>query len=150
MSMTIRLRFLILGAAVLLALPSPARADFCWRDSYGRGAGSIPNACPNGENNAGPCYPVCNAGYAGVGPVCWQSCPSGYGDFGVGCSKPGSYGRGGGYSWKFGDGFNDSGMFSRCQAANGAGRCEKSGLIVYPKCAANYHAVGCCVCSPDC
>jgi hypothetical protein len=41
-------------------------------------------------------------------------------------------------------------MFKRCTDEHGAGNCEKSGLIVYPKCRANFHAVGCCVCSPDC
>jgi hypothetical protein len=148
--MTTRLPFLILGAVVLLAVPSPAQAEFCWRHSYVRPAGTIPNVCPSGENNAGLCYPHCNSGYAGVGPVCWQSCPSGYGDFGVGCSKPASYGRGGGYPWNFGDPLNDSRMFARCEAARGAGQCEKSGLIVYPKCAAGFRAVGCCVCSPVC
>lgn len=32
----------------------------------------------------------------------------------------------------------------------GEGNCERYGLIVYPKCDPSYHAVGCCVCSPDC
>lgn len=142
---------LLLAMAVLLVLPTAARAEFCWRDSYGRGAGTLPNACPNGQYDAGLCYTPCKAGYTGVGPVCWQSCPSGYPDFGVGCSKPASYGRGGGYPWKFGDSLNDSGMFNRCQSANGgAGTCEKNGLIVYPKCKPGFHQVGCCVCSPDC
>jgi hypothetical protein len=150
--MTTRLSILILGAAVLLAVPATAQADFCWRHSYGRGVGTIPNACPNGENNAGLCYPLCRSGYAGVGPVCWQSCPPGYSDFGVGCSKPGPYGRGGGYWWSIGDApFSDSGQYSRCERDNGgAGKCEKNGLIVYPKCNAGYRAVGCCVCSPVC
>src|SRR5262245_42868365 len=114
-----------LAAMALLAGPTPAHAEFCWRDSYGRGVGTIPDACPSGkENDAGLCYPVCNSGYRGVGPVCWQSCPSGYSDFGVGCSKPAPYGRGAGYPWKFGDSLNDSGMYSRCEAANGgAGKC---------------------------
>ncbi|AKJ01230.1 Arabinogalactan endo-1,4-beta-galactosidase [Archangium gephyra] len=143
---------LLLATVVLLALPTAARAEFCWRDSYGRGAGTLPNACPTGQQyDAGLCYPNCKAGYTGVGPVCWQSCPSGYPDFGVGCSKPASYGRGGGYTWWASDGISDSGMFNRCQSANGgAGTCEKIGAIVYPKCKPGFHQVGCCVCSPDC
>ena len=27
---------------------------------------------------------------------------------------------------------------------------KRTGLLVYPKCRANFQAVGCCVCSPDC
>ena len=53
---------------------------FCWKDSYGRGVGVIPTTCGNQEYDAGLCYPYCQPGYKGVGPVCW--------DF------PKSYGRG--------------------------------------------------------
>lgn len=43
------------------------------RDVYGRGVGKIPTACGAGmEYDAGLCYPVCDAGYHGVGPVCWM------------------------------------------------------------------------------
>jgi hypothetical protein len=45
---------------------------------------------------------------------------------------------------------NDSGMFGRCENDHGRGNCEKDGAIVYPKCRANFHNVGCCVCSPNC
>ena len=141
-----------LGAVVaLLAATTLAQADFCWRQSYGRGVGTIPTDCGSKENNAGLCYNKCNAGYSGAGPVCWKGCPGGFSDNGIGCTKPGPYGRGGGYPWKFGDALNDSGMYRRCENDNGgSGKCEKWGAVVYPKCKANYHAVGCCVCSPDC
>lgn len=43
------------------------------KDSYGRGAG-VPMVCRSGlVNQAGLCYQPCRAGYAGVGPVCWQN-----------------------------------------------------------------------------
>jgi hypothetical protein len=29
---------------------------------------------PNNEKNGALCYPKCNAGYTGVGPVCWGTC----------------------------------------------------------------------------
>jgi hypothetical protein len=151
MSKPIPLPVLLLAMALALFIPDAARAEFCWRDSYGRGVGTIPNACPNGQNDAGLCYPNCNAGYTGVGPVCWQNCPSGYSDFGVGCSKPAPYGRGGGYPWHITDGFSNSGMINRCQADNGgANTCEMNGAIAYPKCRPGFHQVGCCICSPDC
>ena len=41
-------------------------------------------------------------------------------------------------------------MFKGCEADYGAGNCEESGLVVYPKCKPGFHAVGCCICSPDC
>lgn len=37
------------------------------------------------------------------------------------------------FPWKFGDGMNDKGMFKRCEAKYGVGKCEKIGAIVYPK-----------------
>ena len=132
--------------------PSGFRDDgvACAKASYGRGAGEPLRCAAAEDTDGGLCYPKCEAGYKGVGPVCWDACPSGFRDDGVTCAKPESYGRGGGYPWNVGDPLNDSGMFERCTRDHGAGNCEKSGAIVYPKCRANFHAVGCCVCSPDC
>jgi len=62
-----------------------AGEDFCWKDSYGRGAGSVPDACPGQQEDAGLCYNYCAPGYYGVGPVCWQGCPSGFRDDGTAC-----------------------------------------------------------------
>ena len=128
---------------------SNSRQPYCYRDSYGRGVGKPMKCAAGQQEDAGLCYTPCQSGYKGVGPVCWQSCPSGFRDDGAYCAKPGPYGRGVGYPWKFGDGFNDHGMRSRCQKANPQG-CEKNGLIYYPKCREGYHAVGCCICSPNC
>ena len=38
---------------------------------------------PNGQL----CYPKCKTGFTGVGPVCWENCPAGWNDYGVGCNK---------------------------------------------------------------
>jgi len=135
--------------------PAPAEVksptDFCWSETIGRGVGKVPTECASdSEKDAGLCYKKCPSGYSGAGPVCWQSCPSGFRDDGAFCAKPQSYGRGAGYPWKCGDALDDSGMKSRCETANGAGNCEKDGAIFYPKCKANFHKVGCCICSPDC
>jgi hypothetical protein len=48
-------------------------------------------------------YPKCAAGFSGVGPVCWQSCPASFDDHGAYCGKPSAYGRGVGYAWFFND-----------------------------------------------
>ncbi len=65
-------------------LEAPA---FCWKGSYGRGAGTVPNTCPGQQEDAGLCYNWCASGYYGVGPVCWQSCPAGYTDDGATCRR---------------------------------------------------------------
>ena len=115
--------------------------DGCWLSSYGRGAGKVIRFCrPDQEKNGALCYPKCNEGYYGLGPVCWENCPEGFRNDGAFCGKPGSYGRGAGYAiWSK----------NKCNKENSQG-CEKNGLMYYPKCKANFHAVGCCVCSPDC
>jgi hypothetical protein len=41
----------------------------------------------NEEKDAGLCYKRCNPGMTGVGPVCWQDCPSGWANCGAGCAK---------------------------------------------------------------
>lgn len=42
-----------------------------------------PDTCPSGfENDAGLCYPACEAGFKGVGPVCWAITQS------IGIGKP--------------------------------------------------------------
>lgn len=43
------------------------------KNSYGRGAG-VPMVCKSNEDQqAGLCHTQCNAGYHGIGPVCWQN-----------------------------------------------------------------------------
>jgi hypothetical protein len=99
------------------------------------------------------CYPKCKTGYTGVGPVCWQKCPYGFTDNGAFCLKPAPYGRGTGFPWQFGDtvGSLDAAR-DRCLKSD-QGKlhgCEQNGLIYYPKCKRGFHAVGCCICSPNC
>ncbi len=58
------------------------------RSSYGRGVG-YSLTCSNSYERGGPlCYPKCDKGYHGIGPVCRQTCPSTqpYSCF-TGCSK---------------------------------------------------------------
>lgn len=133
-----------------------ANQPYCWRHSYGRGVGVPVNACPKGqEKDAGLCYPTCEDigkdGWKGVGPVCWQDCPSDFRDDGAYCFKPKAYGRGVGFPWKIGDkAFSLKNAKKRCEKQHGEGQCEKSGAIYYPKCRPEFRAIGCCVCSPRC
>ncbi|HSB11673.1 MAG TPA: tectonin domain-containing protein [Blastocatellia bacterium] len=73
------------------------------------------------------------------GPAKADACPPGFRDDGDYCAKPPSYGRSAGYV-----------SMSLCEASYGQGNCEQSGLLFYPKCATNFNAFGCCVCSPKC
>lgn len=73
------------------------------KNSYGRGAGSPLDSCPVGSEKDGAlCYPKCQTGYNGIGPVCWGTCPAGFTDDGALCRKDAiivakdSYGRGAG------------------------------------------------------
>ena len=148
------LRHLVLGFILTVVTGSvwaSSISNFCWKNSYGRGAGKPLTQCSGNLQKSGAlCYPKCKSGYTGVGPVCWQKCPSGFRNDGAFCAKPKSYGRGAGFPWKFGDAMNDKGMRKRCEKRHGKGKCEKHGAIFYPKCRHGFHAVGCCVCSPNC
>ena len=53
--------------------------DFCWKSHYPRGAGKVPNHCPQNTTRKGLlCHDNCKPGYKGVGFVCWKDCPIGY------------------------------------------------------------------------
>ena len=137
------------------ATPASDSGDklLCWKQSFGRGVGGIGGDCPTDyEKDGGLCYPKCRDGFVGVGPVCWQKCPSRYRDDGAFCAKAEAYGRGAGYPWKFGDtAFDLSAARGRCEGENGgSGTCEQDGAIYYPKCKEGFVKVGCCVCSPAC
>ncbi|CAK4093704.1 unnamed protein product [Aphanomyces euteiches] len=123
-------------------------AGFCWKNSFGRGAGSIPQSCDPGQDRLGLlCYDKCPSGYSRKGLDCHQNCPSGFDDQGLFCRMK-EYGRGGGYPWKFGDALNLNKARERCERDNGKGNCEQNGAIIYPKCKPGYDAFGCCLCRP--
>jgi len=129
-----------LAVAATLLVGSAVGDNACWKTTYGRGVGKVLNTCDSGNEKSGLlCYPVCADGFTGFGPVCWENCPQGFNDIGVGCLKPAkAYGRGVGYVDK-----------TQCEHDHPSG-CEKNGLLFYPICGSGFHAVGCCVCSPDC
>jgi hypothetical protein len=137
------------AAAWMPATAAAADADFCWKDSYGRGVGTIPQSCTGTQERLGLlCYPRCAAGMKRVGLDCHSVCPQGMRDDGLFC-RAAEYGRGGGYPWKFGDPLNNDGMLNRCRADGNPQGCEMNGAIAYPKCKPGYRAVGCCICRPE-
>lgn len=136
---------------------------FCWRDSYGRGVGYIPQKCKPDEDRIGLlCYPKCHrynyrtaqghmVTFSRWGFDCHQNCPSGFANQGLYCRKT-EYGRGAGRSpctgctgcsWGGCSGCSDCST-SRCH-----GHEEGWGLLCYPKCRAGYSNFACCICRPS-
>jgi hypothetical protein len=149
----IAILFILLNLTNALSLKDHEQslAQFCWRNSIGRGVGTIPSVCASNTDKIGLlCYSKCPSGYSRFGFDCHQNCPStgGWADQGLFC-RLSEYGRKG-YTFMFGDSFfNDNGMRSRCEADNGVGNCEKNGLIYYQKCKSGFNAFGCCICRPS-
>jgi EGF domain/Calcium-binding EGF domain len=125
------------------------RTPFCWKATYGRGAGLIPTECPSNKEKIGLlCYSYCPSGYVRFGVDCHSVCPDGLADQGLFCRRL-EYGRGGGYPWHFGDCLCNDGMIGRCEYDHGRGNCEMWGAIAYPKCDPGYSPFGCCICRPN-
>ena len=142
-------------ALVMAFAATSANANFCLRDTYGRGVGKVPAACADADRamDEGLCYKKCPAGYDGRATFCVKDCPAGMKDDGaLTCNKPAApapYGVGAGYPWKIGDrvgNYDQAG--ERCRAANGAG-CTRDGLIWYPNCKAGFYKTGALICSPN-
>lgn len=135
----------------IAAQVSAQRLPFCYRQSFGRGAGEPASTCANGWEKIGlRCQPKCIAGYERSGTHCRAVCPQGFTDIGSYCQKPAAYGRGAGYAWKFGDkAFSLDAARERCTKDNPQG-CEQNGAIFYPKCKIGFHNVGANICSPNC
>lgn len=138
-------------AACMLFVASAAQAEdnFCWRDTYGRGVGQVPENCPAGMERVGLfCYEACGPNMKRVGFDCHSVCPDDMRDDGLFCRAE-EYGRGAGYPWEFGDALDEAGMLARCEADHGVGNCEAYGAVYYPKCAEGYEPYGCCICRPQ-
>jgi hypothetical protein len=128
-----------------------SNTNSCWVNAYSRGEGKPLKQCeadefkvairqPKGDTL---CEKYCPQGWTRqLFKLCMKSCPPGYPNSpnDLVCTKTNSYGRGIGYfpmNWE------------TCEQDNPQG-CELNGLLIYPRCAAGYHNVGCCVCSRDC
>ena len=118
-----------------------------------RGVGRIPDRkCPNSKvEYAGLCYSLPGPDwYVSAPGFIAKRCPPGWRDDGTTCWVDAeTYGRGVGYPWQFGDGFNLNGAWSRCERDHGRGNCEQYGEVIYPKCREGFHASGCCLCTRD-
>jgi hypothetical protein len=135
--MTKVLPILWIFAAIGLITAQPP--DFCWKDSYGRGVGTIPSQCSDKEQIGSLCYTACPSGMYRWGFDCHAYCPEGFRDEGLFC-RIDAYGRGAGYAaWDWG----------LCESDHGVGNCEWWGALAYPKCAEGFHNSACCICTPN-
>ncbi|MGE3307213.1 MAG: hypothetical protein AB7I52_14740, partial [Rhizobiaceae bacterium] len=139
-------------------LNDDGKDKFCWRDSYGRGAGTVPRTCPPGqsEDTAGLCYTNCKAGYHPFVTMCVPDCPPGFVDDGLYCRKPAPQGRSA-FKWELGDTpFSLDDARARCRASRdgkkyGCGTFNAN-TIVYSLCPSGYKTapVVTSLCTPVC
>ncbi len=154
-----------------------AGPQYCWKDSYGRGVGTVPRNCEPGfsEDTAGLCWPDARPGYVCDFFVCRQAtCPAGYRDDGLTCFKPAPYKRdeypvdageaakavGDGLAWFFSFGTYEAsgetgldGARRRCREAHGDNCVAANGdTIVYETCKAGYEQAPVItnLCTPSC
>ena len=66
----------------------PDRGLSCAKRTINRGTGTVPE-CNPGDDAEGVCYPKCDDGFTGVGPVCWQNCKEGQHQCGALCQADG-------------------------------------------------------------
>jgi hypothetical protein len=131
----------------------------CWKDTYGRGVGTVPRDCPPGqsEDTAGLCYDNCRSGYRPFATMCIPTCPEelGFKDTGLHCDKPGPKERIA-YPWQAFDPFNMDGAMARCRADFPKHRSEcvlaNHNTMVYTACPDKYEQapIITSLCTPKC
>lgn len=129
------------AACVLFSGYAFSGADFCWKESYGRGVGTIPTECGDLEKIGLLCYQPCPAGMVRKGVDCHSKCPVGWTDDGLFCRRS-SY-IPAGWPWKAGDpAFDYTKAKERCEKRHGKGNCVIRGAMAYKKCGPGYKRSG--------
>jgi len=68
------------------------RTPFCWKKSFGRGAGEVLSVCPSGKEQIGAlCYSSCPANYERFGFDCHEKCKPGWTNTGLFCRLDGEF-----------------------------------------------------------
>ena len=138
--------------------------DFCWKDSYGRGVGTIPRSCPPGkETIAGGllCYDKCSkfGDFKRFGYDCHQKCKSGWADHGLLCYRfKSTYGRGVGRIPPLRCKKRSCRKIFRkkicvCRSFKSecpSDRSDKCIGLCYQKCRSGYDRAGCNICAMNC
>jgi hypothetical protein len=120
--------FLVFLSMGIFSANASADSEYYWKDSYGRGVGTIPpGSCPAGkEGDAGLCYVSCRPGYRGVGPVCWENAKE--------------YDRGAGTIPEI--------RMEHFKITHSCGNKEDDAGLCYNRCRSGYHGVA-TMCIPD-
>jgi hypothetical protein len=132
-----------------------ASIDYCWKESYGRGVGTIPTTCSSGQETQGEapfftCYEKCTEGYdSTIFGGCMQSCPANtkrdrFGN----CVDDGVKKR---YKYEeytvvrnpdkcniFMSGGIEACFWRSCRSDHGQDGCKKVGAAIVAKCAVGY------------
>ena len=130
--------------------------SFCWKDSYGRGVGTLPKSCPpNKETIAGGllCYDKCSkfGDFKRSGYDCHQKCKSGWTDHGLLCYKfASSYGRGVGTIPPLTCKKKKWGICYSFESKCPGDRSDKCIGLCYKPCRSGYNNAGCNICSMSC
>ena len=138
--------------------------SFCWKDSYGRGVGTIPRSCPKGkETIAGGllCYDKCSkfGDFKRFGYDCHQKCKSGWADHGLLCYRfKSTYGRGVGRIPPLRCKRRSCRKIFRkkicvCRSFKSecpSDRSDKCIGLCYKKCRSGYDRAGCNICAMNC
>ena len=138
--------------------------SFCWKDSYGRGVGTIPRSCPKGkETIAGGllCYDKCSkfGDFKRFGYDCHQKCKSGWADHGLLCYRfKSTYGRGVGRIPPLRCTRRSCRKIFRkkicvCRSFKSecpSDRSDKCIGLCYQKCRSGYDRAGCNICAMNC
>jgi len=120
---------------------SAQKATYCYRRSYGRGAGTVLTEAGDGRVKIGALsYSQCPSNTARYGFDCHSVCPPGMRDDGLYCRRS-EYGRGAGYVTRS--------ICNRNAGNWGVSECEKYGLLFYPRCRDGYSAFGANICRPE-
>jgi len=115
-------------------------AEYCWKQTQIRGAGSPPSGCPADKEKGQ---------FASWLPICYKKgqamkpCPAGWRNDGLYCRLP-EYGRGMGH-------FTENACKNSARAKKTGKGCyqpKSSPLMWYPVCADGFHSFGCCICRP--
>jgi hypothetical protein len=119
-----------------------AATDFCWKDSYGRGAGKPLSRCKSNQDKIGAlCYSKCPSNMKRKGFDCHSKCPKGWRDDGLFCANPVKRYERKPYTSN-----------KKCKKKSRGGKCDKIGLLYYKQCKSDQYKKSGLSCIPksDC
>eukprot|EP00916_Digyalum_oweni_P006470 GHVL01011094.1.p1 GENE.GHVL01011094.1~~GHVL01011094.1.p1 ORF type:complete len:246 (-),score=41.79 GHVL01011094.1:635-1372(-) len=130
-----KMLYSVIGFVIFVSVA--AVDDVCYKDSYPRSIGTLPECTDELENHIGSCLEKCKSGFSALGHMCYSECPEGQADLGFGCAKK-DYANVVG--WPIWD-------KAGCEAKHDS--CHLNGLTYVPECKSGFSATG-PGCAEDC